>query len=375
MQVDYAGKPLSWVDRDSGEVHTCQVLVAVMPHSQYTFAIALATQRTADFVHGLNEALRFFGKLPKVILSDNLKAFVTKADRYDPDFSNVCIQLSAHYGLDLQAARVIKPKDKASVENAVSNTYRYLYAPLRDRIFHSIQAINAALLEQLVLLNGKPFQKKSGSRTELFEMFERSEMRSLPSEVFDLKTTIQAKVQRNYHVFLGECRNFYSVPYQYATKQATVIYGRNTVEVFIGSERVATHARLPTGNRYAYQTTMAHLPANHQQWREAEGYDAAYFCAQAAKIGPAVQWAVSLILRSRIHEPQSYRSCLGTLRLAQKYSPTRLENAALRCQIAGKATYAMLRRILELNLDLIPSQSDLFTPPQHDNIRGPKAYQ
>jgi transposase len=104
LQLDFAGKTFPWVDRESGEVHQAQVLVGVMPHSQHTFAIALPSQCTADFVHGINETFRFLGGLPKVILSDNLKAFVIKSDRYDPDFNNVCVQLGAHYGIDLQAA-------------------------------------------------------------------------------------------------------------------------------------------------------------------------------------------------------------------------------------------------------------------------------
>ena len=56
MQVDFAGKKMHWVDASSGEVQTCEVLVAVFPHSQYTFAIALASQKVGDFVHGLNQA-------------------------------------------------------------------------------------------------------------------------------------------------------------------------------------------------------------------------------------------------------------------------------------------------------------------------------
>jgi hypothetical protein len=37
--------------------------------------------------------------------------------------------------------------------------------------------------------------------------------------------------------------------------------------------------------------------------------------------------------------------------LAKKYDDDRLENAAIRCQTAGKATYTMLRNILAKSLD------------------------
>jgi hypothetical protein len=200
-------------------------------------------------------------------------------------------------------------------------------------------------------------------------------MRSLPSAPFLLKTTVRAKVQRNYHVHLGERKNFYSVPYQHVSHTATVIYSRATVEVFIGSDRVATHARLHASDRYRYQTDPAHLPKNHAEWREAEGYNGAYFRSWARKIGPATEWAIGKILLTKIHEPQTYRSCQGVLSLAKQYGADRLENASARCQTAGQATYHMLKNILDRGLDLQASQPDLFTPPSHENIRGPQAYQ
>lgn len=174
---------------------------------------------------------------------------------------------------------------------------------------------------------------------------------------------------------LGERKNFYSVPFQHVGKVATVVYSRDTVEIFIGPDRVATHARLHPSDRYRYQTDRAHYPQRHAEWRKSEGYDAAYFLAWARKIGPATEWAIDQILRTKIHEPQTYRACLGTLALAKKYGDDRLENAAIRCQTAGKATYTMLRNILEKGLDQQAEQTDLFTPPEHENIRGPQAYQ
>ena len=41
VMVDFAGDKMSYVDRSNGEVIYCPVLVAVLPFSKYTFAIAL----------------------------------------------------------------------------------------------------------------------------------------------------------------------------------------------------------------------------------------------------------------------------------------------------------------------------------------------
>ena len=89
MQLDFAGKHMHWIDSHSGELIKCEVLIAVFAHSQYTYAIALPSQQIPDFIHGINQAFLFFGGLPKVILSDNLKSYVTKADRYEPKFTTI----------------------------------------------------------------------------------------------------------------------------------------------------------------------------------------------------------------------------------------------------------------------------------------------
>ncbi|WP_420460868.1 hypothetical protein [Neolewinella sp.] len=129
-----------------------------------------------------------------VILSDNLKAFVIKADRYDPDFNEVCVQLADCYRLDLQAARPRKPKDKASVENAVRTAYTRLYAPLRDRTFYSLEQINTGLREQLTLHQRLAFQARAGTRLSCFKEHELPLLSPLPTAPFLLKKTVRAKV-------------------------------------------------------------------------------------------------------------------------------------------------------------------------------------
>lgn len=374
MQVDFAGKKLHWIDDKTGEVNDCEVLVAVMPFSHYTFAIALESQKVEDFVHGLNQAMLYFGKLPKVILSDNLKSFVTQANKYEPKFNELCEQLGAFYSIDLSAARVGKPKDKASVENGVKTVYHRIYGPLRNEDHHSLEALNRSIRNQLDIHNAKPYQKRSGSRKLVFEQMESPEMRDLPSDLFEIKKSTKAKVQRNYHVFLGEEKNYYSVPFEYALQNSIVVYNRAVVEVYIGPKRIAIHQRLKSRNNYSHQTNPKHLPSNHYEWKKAQGYDSAYFIKQAEKIGPAASWAIQQVILSKIYEVQTYNSCRGVLRLAEKYSPYRLEQACLRCKAGGRASYQMLNRILKRNLDQHEEEPSLFNVPEHQNIRGPEAY-
>ena len=375
MQVDFAGKHMNWVDAKSGEVHKCEILVATMPHTQHSFVIALRSQRVSDFVYGLNQALLFFGRLPKVILSDNLKSYVTRADRYEPEFNALCVQLATHYGIDLQATRVRKPQDKASVERLVTIIYQRIYAPLRDEIFHSIGQLNEAIIEELEVHNNEPYQQRPGCRNSEFTSYEYPLMKDLPPDLFEIKKSTQSKIRRDYHVFIWEEKNYYSVPFQYAGRPSTVVYTSKTVEVFVDNKRVATHTRLLYRDAYRYQTDPAHMPRSHAEWNKARGFNASYYIGLGSKIGPGARWAIEYIIRSATHPPQSFNSCIGIMSLAKKYSEQRLENACLRCQNIDRVSYRMIKTILQKNLDQQDEQGDLFSPPIHKNIRGSEAYQ
>ena len=375
MQVDFAGKKMSWVNADTGEVHDCQILVAVMPYSQQTFVYALSSQKVHDFIEGLNQALLFFGKLPEFILSDNLKSYVVKSDRYDPEFNELCVQLASHYNIDLKATRVRKPKDKASVENAVKIIYSRIYAPLQNETYHSLNELNVGIRSQLIKHNNRPYQKRAGCRQETYEREELPVMRDLPSELFEVKKITTSKVRRDYHVFIGEEKNYYSVPFQYVGRATTIIYNSKMVEVYIDNERIAIHDRLDFKNAYRHQTNPEHMPKGHSEWKKARGFNAAYFLQRAQKIGPHTRWAVGEILLSRIHETQSYNSCHGIFRLVDTYSRDRLESACARCEKVGKVSLSMLRRILLHKLDQFTDDQEQCQIPFHDNIRGPEAYQ
>jgi hypothetical protein len=66
-----------------------------------------------------------------------------------------------------------------------------------------------------------------------------------------------------------------------------------------------------------------------------------------------------------------YRSCLGILRLGQRYSNERVEAAAVRALATGACSYQSIKSMLERGLDRQPLQAPAPRPPlEHDNLRG-----
>ncbi len=77
--VDYCGQTVPVIDKSTGEVHECQIFVAVLGASNYTYAEATYTQGLPDWIGSHVRALAFMGGVPEILVPDNLLSGVTKA--------------------------------------------------------------------------------------------------------------------------------------------------------------------------------------------------------------------------------------------------------------------------------------------------------
>ena len=185
----------------------------------------------------------------------------------------------------------------------------------------------------------------------------------------------QAKVQKNYHITLGENYHHYSVPYQFIAKQVSAVYDTDIVEIYYLHQRIALHKR--SYKKHDFTTVAEHMPAAHQGFYEQQGWTPVYFLNQAMRIGPAVHRYMDEVLKARAFTEQTYNACRGILRLHNQYGSQRLEAACLRALRGQVFNYRTIQNILVSNQDqLIDSpQQDLFRMPDHPNLRGPESYQ
>jgi transposase len=199
----------------------------------------------------------------------------------------------------------------------------------------------------------------------VFATLERSALRPLPTERFDLSQWSRARVNIDYHIaFEG---NFYSVPYTLVQEPVEVRSTPATVEIFHQGQRVASHLRSHTRgqaiteNQHRPKSHRAHLewtPSRMVQWAEQTGRHTARLFER--------------ILAEKPHPEMGYRSCLGIIRLAEQYSAARMEAAADRALRTGACRYQSVKSILKNSLDQQPlaESPTLPPPPPHDNIRG-----
>lgn len=372
MMIDYAGDKISYIDTDTGEVIQCDVFVATLPFSGLTFCIAAHHQRTQDVLHCIGEALRYFGGVSKIILCDNMKTLVTRSDRYEPLFTDLCYQLGAHYGNVFQATRPSKPRDKGMVENHVRIVYQQVYAPLRKTIFYSLGELNAALLSRINLLNNKSYKGSSFSRLSLFIEQEKEHLLSLPSQSFVMKRKVTLTVQRNYHIQLTEDHHYYSVPFIHVGLKVDVLYDQHSIEVYLNNERVALHRR--SGQHSSYHTDPEHMPSHHQHIASQRGFTKEDFLLKAEKIGPSTLAAIQRVLQSSFYPEQNYKACNGVLMLAQKYGAERMEATCSRILQGSRVNYTLIRNILVNGMDKIQDVPSAQTTIIHENIRGSQHY-
>jgi transposase len=113
MFLDYAGTKLELVDGTTGEVSACELFVAVLGASNYTYAEATYTQGLVDWIGSHVRAFTFYDGVAAQTVSDNLGSAISKACFYEPEVNRTYTETAVHYGTAVVPARPRKPRDKA----------------------------------------------------------------------------------------------------------------------------------------------------------------------------------------------------------------------------------------------------------------------
>jgi transposase len=266
-------------------------------------------------------------------------------------------------------ARSRKPRDKAKVENGVLVVERWILARLRNQRFFSLAEANRAISALLTDLNQRPFKKLPGCRYSVFVELDRPALNALPVDRYQFAEWKIARVGIDYHIEIAG--HYYSVPYRFARQQVDVRFTALTVEIFHRGSRIAAHARSLLKGRHT--TIDAHMTPAHQQ---VAGWSAQRLLDWAQKIGPNTHATVESMLGQRKHPQQSYRACLGVLRMGRDYSDPRLEAACSRALSLNAANYRSVSSILKHGLDKQSQTETAQTslPLTHSTVRGPGYY-
>lgn len=368
--MDFAGKKLHYVDKTTGELIPCEVFVACLPYSDYSFVMAVKSQTVADVLHALSCCLAHLGGVPMALVPDNFKAAVVKASPYEPKINRALEDFANHYKTAVVPARVRKPKDKALVENQVKLIYSRVYAKLRNMVFFDIESLNEAITEKTREHNQTRMQQRPYCREELFWAEEKQHLKQLPIQPFELKHYRVSTVAQNNHIYFSEDKHYYSVPYRLIGQKVKVMYTRSMVHIYSNQKPVAIHPRDYRAGKYT--TQRDHLCSEHRYYLDRSPE---YYLNQAKKRSPTLYELIDLIFKQDRYPEQLYRSCEGLFSLHRKAESKTFDIA---CRIAiehQNYSYGFVKNILKNNMAQVPEALPDKPLPAHNNLRGKEHYQ
>ena len=242
---------------------------------------------------------------------------------------------------------------------------RWILAKLRNRQLFSLAEANAAIRGLLEPLNRRTTRHLGTSRRQLFEDLERPALSPLPVEPYIYAEWKQCRAGLDYHVEID--KHYYSVPHPLIRQKLWARFTGRIVEIFHRGKRIACHMRGSPNRRH---TTLAeHMARAH---RRLATWTPGRIRRDAARIGANTEALVDIIMRSRPHPEQGFRSSVGILRLDKAHGSARLEAACERALEIGARSYSSVASILKNNLDRRrPTRASDGPAIDHLNIRGP----
>ena len=335
-QVDFGYAGLT-IDPASGARRKSWVFVMTLAWSRHQYAEVVFDQRVETWLLCHRHAFEWFRGVPARIVPDNLKSGIVQASFTEPVAQRAYRECAEHYGFLIDPHPPRTPQHKGKVEQGGVHYVARNFLAGRDP--QPRDELNAALRRWCEQTAGRRVHGTTKQAPlERFTAVEQASLRRLPPTPYDLAVWKRVRLYRDCHlVFEGA---YSSAPFRLVGQQVWVRGGARVVELYTSDHQwVATHDRVAPGER---QTDLTHLPPekvpNLVISRET--------CLQQAQaIGPATTQFVQALLD---HRPEDRLRTAGRLvRLAQRTSPERLEQACARALAFGAEDYATVKRILD----------------------------
>lgn len=318
-------------DPESGRRRTLWALVVVLVHSRHQYVHVTHSQQVRDLIGGLEDAWAFFGGTPRRVVTDNLRAAVTRADRYDPVFQRTFEEYAAYRSFTIDAAPVRHPTAKPHVERGVPYVRDAFF---RGETWQDREEVQRRVIAWCRETAGMRIHGTTRKRPlAVFENTERERLTPLSKPRFDPPRWAECKVHPDHHISFE--RALYSVPTRFIGATVWVRADSQMVRVYFDGAPVKAHPRQVPGGRstdhhdYPPELTSYTLRDPQRLIRQARehGEQIGRF-AEALLSGP-LPWA-------KLRQGQKL------LRLGEKYGWHRLE---LACQRALAFELFNVRRV------------------------------
>lgn len=210
--------------------------VFILSYSRYLFAHVFARSSFEFFIEGHLMAFSALGGIPHGIRYDNLATVVFKRRpevQYNPRF----LEFSRHYNLEIRLCNPGAGNEKGRVERAI-RTLRETFFNTVER-YSSLKALNLALQEWVEHKNHTLHRTTEEKPAELLP---EEKLRPLPEKPWN-NILIHPPVKTTKTAMMIFDTNSYSVPDYLVGKSLSIHSTPDTVMIYDGAKRVASHPR------------------------------------------------------------------------------------------------------------------------------------
>jgi transposase len=338
VQIDFGQGPRLLDLRTGKEVKTW-FFVMTLCFSRHQYAELVTNQEISTWLRCHQKAFEFFDGVPKKLIIDNPKCAVIKACS-EPTLQRTYEEFAQEHNCIISPCPVADPQKKGRVESGVKYV-KNNFVPLRE--FKSLQDANIQLKDWVLSKAGNRIHGTTRKKPlNVFAQIEKDKLLPLPVNPVDICVYKKAKLNRDCHVKVDYCR--YSAPSEYYNQYLWVKLSCTTVKIYHEHKLIAQHAR--SFDPDIPKTKQEHLSSKAQAFFE---QNEQWCLEQAQQIGANC----TLVVETLLTDPTTdlLRATQSVIRLSNKYTPTRLEQACQRAVGYKSISLDTVKKILKKGLD------------------------
>ena len=358
MELDYAGKTLCIHSRSNpSETKKVTIFIATLSFSDYFYAEGMTKCDIQNWIRVNNNALEYFGGVTQTVTPDNCKVAVNQnKDWIDPALNRDFQAWAEHNDTVITPAKVRSPRWKPNVEGHVKIVTMHILVDMEEMVFYSLEELNRYLFERVKDENMANFEGLSYSRSDLFNKEEKEALLPLPLSKFEYLERKTVKVSQDFSFVFDTVH--YSMPRKYLKQELEIRAGENDIYVYDKhGELIRTHKRSYTPKSWV--VIPSDMPKEYNDY----GYwNVPYFLQKAAAVGPDTRILIENVINKFSYPVQSFRSCFGILRFAERYSKEALERCCHDAINAGRCNYTYISNTITEYADVpVPEKTAATT--------------
>lgn len=208
-------------------------------HSRKSFLVAYFRESQEMVLDAFNQALVFYGGVPRRVIIDNATTMVTRIGKgRDRDYHPRFLALMNHYVMEPQACNPASGWEKGQVESQVKTMRKQVFAPKLS--FATLADLNIHLQERCKALASKPHPEQKERSIDAVFADEKASLRPL-GRVFDGYTERQVRISSTCLARFDT--NSYSVPACHVGQRLSLRAYADKVVLTDGVDVIATHER------------------------------------------------------------------------------------------------------------------------------------